>query len=295
MSTPNTQRPGTKGRPDIAHAMLGRQLRVLRESRRVSRAAAERHIGGSHSKISRIESGRTGVKEDDLDRLLDLYGVNDPKERQAMLELTCRLNHRQWWQAHSEILGGWFCSYLVFESIAEYIRTYEVRFIPGLLQTRAYAEAVVRLHYHNEDEVRRRVEARMLRQEVLLRQGTPRLWAVVDEAALYEQIGGPDVMRQQIDFLAQVAAKPQLHIQVLPSGAAGRVGIGNSFSMLRLRLKNLSDVVYLEHIGSALFLENPDDLDPYKIAMTRLSLAAGKAEETTDALRNARGRHSQAR
>ena len=291
MSTPNIQRPGTTGRPDIAHAMLGRQLRVLQESRRISRAAAERHIGGSHSKISRIESGRTGVKEADLDRLLDLYGVIDLKERQAMLELTSRLNHRQWWHAHGEVLGGWFCSYLVFESIAEYIRTYEVRFIPGLLQTRAYAEAVVRLHYDDEAEVRRRVDARMHRQQVLLQQGTPKLWAVVDEAALSEQIGGPAVMRQQIDFLAHIAEKRQVHIQVLPSGAAGRVGIGNSFSMLRLRLKSLSDIVYLEHIGSALFLENPDDLDPYKLAMSRLIVAARKADTTVDALRDARNKH----
>ena len=271
MSTPQTHRPGTNGRPDTAHAMLGRQLRLLRASRRISRASAERHIGGSHSKISRIESGRTGVKETDLDRLLDLYEVTDHKERHAMLELTGRLNHRQWWHTHSEVLGGWFCSYLVFESIAEYIRTYEVRFIPGLLQTRAYAEAVVRRQYDNEAVISQRVDARMQRQQVLLQRGTPRLWAVVDEAALYEQIGGPAVMREQIDFLAQVAELPQVHIQILPSWAAGQAGIGDSFSMLRLRMKGLSDVVYLEHIGSALFLEHPDDLDPYKIAMTRLS------------------------
>jgi hypothetical protein len=119
------------------------------------------------------------------------------------------------------------------------------------------------------------------------------LWAVVDEAALYEQIGGPAVMREQIDFLAQVAELPHVHIQILPSGAAGQVGIGNSFSMLRLRMTGLSDVVYLEHIGSALFLEHPDDLDPYKIAMTRLSIAAGKAHETAEKLRNARDRHRQ--
>src|SRR4051812_3863925 len=146
-----------------------------------------------------------------------------------MLELTCRLNHRQWWHAHSEVLGGLFCSYLIFESIAEYIRTYEVRFIPGLLLTRAYSEAVVRMHYNDKDEISRRVDTRMRRQEMLLQRGTPRLWAVVDEAALSEQIGGAAVMREQIDFLDQVAERPPVHIQVLPSGAAGQVGIGTPF------------------------------------------------------------------
>lgn len=288
MLTTRTPRPGTKGRPDHAHAMLGRQLRVLRESRDVSRETAGRHIGGSPSKISRMESGHTGVKETDLERLLTLYGVTDARERRAMLELTCHLNNRQWWYAYSDILRGWFCSYLVLESIAEYIRTYEVRFIPGLLQTRAYADAVVRLHYTDETEIGRRVDARMHRQRKLLTQGRPRLWAVVDEAALYEHIADPAIMREQINFLLHAATLPQVHLQVLPSGAAGRVGIGDSFSMLRLRMSCLSDVVYLEHIGSAYFLENPDDLDPYKIAMNRLSIAATKPSDAVTALERAR-------
>ena len=279
----------------MTHAMLGAQLRVLRESQRISRGTAGRRIGGSESKISRIECGRIGVKEGDLGALLDLYGVSDLSERQAMLQLACRLNHQQWWHPHRETLGGWFCSYLVLESIAEHIRTYEVRFIPGLLQTPAYAEAVVRPHYDDEAQVRRRVEVRMQRQRTLLRPGGPRLWAVVDEAALYEQIASPQVMREQIEFLLRVTGNPQVHLQVLPAGAAGRVGVGNSFSLLRLRLSSLADVIYLEHIGSALFLHTFDELDPYKIAMSRLAVAARQAPETADILRRALRRHGPAR
>lgn len=288
MFTTAAPRAEVPSRPDDAHAMLGRQLRVLRETRGVSRSTAGRRIGGSESKISRIECGRIGVKEADLHALLDLYDVTDARQRQAMLELTCRLSHQQWWHPYRDTLGGWFCSYLVLESIAEYIRTYEVRFIPGLLQTRAYAEAVVRLHYTDETEVRRRVDARMHRQQMLLQPGAPRLWAVVDQAALHEQIAAPGVMRDQIDFLIRAAANPQVHLQVLPTGAAGRVGIGNSFSMLRLRMSSLPDVVYLEHIGSALFLQKVNELDPYKIAMNRIGVAAGAPAVTAAALTNAR-------
>jgi transcriptional regulator with XRE-family HTH domain len=280
--------PVARNRPDAAHALLGSQLRVLREARGLAPEDARRCIGGSLSKISRVELGRIGVKDDDLDRLLTLYGVTNAQERQAMLRLSCRLNAAQWWDSYSDILPGWFRSYLVLESIAEYIRTYEVRFIPGLLQTAAYAEAVIRLHYRDEAEIRRRVEVRMQRQQMLLRPGAAKLWAVVDEAALYEQIAGRAAMREQVDYLLDMATRPNVPIQILPTGHAGRVGIGNSFSMLRLRMHNLSDVVYLEHIGSALFLKDRNELDPYTIAMNRLAVASANPNVTVKKLQAAR-------
>jgi transcriptional regulator with XRE-family HTH domain len=287
MSETTTSRSMPKGRPDEAHEMLGRQMRYLREARRVSPAVAGRHIGTTASKISRIERGRVKIKEDDLLGLLDLYGVPGQAELQAMLEFACRLNSRQWWQKDGTELDGWFCSYLVLESIAEYIRTYEVRFIPGLLQTPAYAEAVIRRRYTNEDEIRRRVDVRMRRQRMVLEAKTPRLWALVDKAALEEDWAGEHVMREQIEFLLRTAEQRSAVIQVLPSGAGGRAGIGNSFSLLRLRVQNLSDVVYLEHIDSALFLESPGKSDPYRSAIELLSIEAGEPEDTTSQLEKA--------
>ena len=280
MPTILTTQTGATGRPDVAHELLGRQLRRLREHNGIKQEAASAYIDGSPSKISRMELGRTGVSDTDLDRLLTLYGVNDTRERQALLELTRRLNDRSRWHAYSDVLPGWLSSYLVLESVAQHVRTYEVRFIPGLLQTEAYAEAVIRRHYSDAAEVRRRVDVRMQRQRMVLEQGAPMLWAIVDEAALRQPIGSPDVMEQQIEFLIHATKYPNVRIQVLPTGEGGNAGIGNSFSMLRLRVNSISDVVYLEHIESAVFLGSPAESDPYKLAMNRLSVAASKPQET---------------
>lgn len=281
-----------KGRPNEAHQILGRQLRHFRETRDITAAAAGRAIGASESKISRIECGKSRISDDDLHRLLEFYQVADREERRALLEFASRLARGRWWDDYSAVLDGWFCSYLVLESIAQHIRTYEVRYVPGLLQTRAYAEAVVRLHPGDEDEIRRRIEVRRERQRMLLERGQPRLWAVVDraaldEAALPDGVSGPDVMREQIEFLIEAADRPHVTIQVLPWGMGARLGIDNSFSLLRLRLRELSDVAYLEHIGDAYFLDDPNRADRYEIAMNRLTLAAGTPAESVEALKEA--------
>jgi transcriptional regulator with XRE-family HTH domain len=276
-----------QGRPNEAHEMLGRQLRSLREAKNIAASVAGRHINGSASKISRMEGGRTNVKEQDLYHLLTLYGLTDPDQRHAMLRFACALNNKQWWDADRKVLGGWFCSYLTLESISQSIRTYEVRFIPGLLQTEAYAEAVVRRRYTDEAEIRRRVKVRMRRQRTVLDGGTTSLWALVDRAALDEGFAGPAVMRQQIEFLIEADRRPNVTIQVLPSGAGGHVGIGNSFSILRLPLTGLTDVVYLEHIDDALFRDGADKSDPYRLAMTKLAADAGEPQDTVSQLKQA--------
>ncbi|MEU8606778.1 helix-turn-helix transcriptional regulator [Actinoplanes sp. NPDC048791] len=290
MSTILTSQPSAKGRPDDAREVLGRRLRSLREAKGLTPIEAGRHIGGSGSKISRIEWGRIKAKADDVYQLLFLYGVTDPHERKALLELARRLETRQWWDAYGDLLDGWFCSYLVLESIAQHIRTYEVRFVPGLLQTPAYAEAVIRLHHTDPDQVRRRVDVRMQRQHALLNNKTPQLWAVIDQAALAEAalpdgIAGPKVMRDQIAFLEKAIQHRNVNIQILRPGAGGRVGVATSFSLLRN--KGLPDVAYLEHIGSAFFLDDPTVSEPYEITMSRLAVAAGRPEDTPQILTEA--------
>jgi hypothetical protein len=276
------------GRPDIARQLLGGHLRRLREASGVSRAQASRHIAGSESKISRMELGRIGVKDTNLDLLLTLYGVDDRRQRTAVHELARRLNDPQGWHAHTDVLAGWFCSYLVLESVAQHIRTYEVRFIPGLLQTEAYAEAVIRLRHRADAEIRRRIDVRLQRQRMVLAPGGPLLWAIVDEAALYEKIGSAHVMQEQIEFLIHATRTyPNVRIQILPRGEGGHTGVGNSFSMLRLRIDGLSDVVYLEQIESALFLDSPAESDPYDIAMNRLGIMASRPQDTTAILERA--------
>jgi hypothetical protein len=204
--------------------------------------------------------GRTRVKNDDLDALLNLYGVMQEVDRRAMLGFARKLSQPQWWHDYGDVVSGWLRSYLVLESVTDRIRTYEAQFIPGLLQTPAYAEALVSKHYPSA-RLRRRVEVRQRRRQMLLDPQLrtravngavdPWLWAIIDESALGERIGAPGVMREQIDFLIHATVHLNVRIQVLPSGTAGLTGVGNSFSLLRLRTRLLPDVVSLLNTSPA--------------------------------------------
>src|SRR5436305_526778 len=162
------QEGGAAGGPTVLRILLGTQLRRLREAKGVTREDAGWEIRGSESKISRMELGRVGFKERDVADLLTLYGVHDPTERDALLNLARQANNPGWWHRYSDVLPTWFQSYLGLESSAALIRTYEVQFVPGLLQTPDYARAVIQLGHRRAptDEVDRRVSVRMTRQEV---------------------------------------------------------------------------------------------------------------------------------
>ena len=266
----------TYGRPEQVLQILGGQLRFLREARGVSREDAARHIGADPSKVSRIEGGKVRSKTDEFEQLLQFYEV-PVAERSGMVDIMSRANAPQWWDRHSSVLTNWLCSYLVFESAAVSIRTYEVHFIPGLLQTAAYAEASIRLWHPNDAEVRRRVDVRAERRRMLLSERRV-LWAVVDEAALRRQIGGAKVMREQLEFLVRASALPNVQIQILPVGSDA--GVGNSFSILRLPTTHLLDVVYLEQMDSAQFFSERNRCDPYLAAMERICAAAREPAQT---------------
>ena len=184
---------GTRaGGPTVQRLVLGGQLHRLRESRGISAEQAAEAIRGSHSKISRMEHGRVGFKERDVGDLLTLYGVTDGEERAALLNLAREANTPGWWHAYSDILPTWLEAYVGLEAAASVIRTYEVQFVPGLLQTEDYARALIRQgSAASEDEIHRRTELRVSRQEVLRGPNPPQLWAVVDEGALRRPVGGP--------------------------------------------------------------------------------------------------------
>lgn len=281
--------PVPAGHLGVARRLLGSRLRALREKKKISRPDAAQHIGSSAPTISRIELGQVAVKERDLERLLDLYGVTDPSQRLAYLKLAHQLSARPWWHPHKDLLAGWLCSYLALESVADQIRTYENRFIPGLLQTRTYAETVIRQDGARGHDLDRRVDVRMNRQQRILERKAA-LWAVVDEATLTNQTAGPAVMREQIDFLISMAGaeRREVSIQVLPVEKSAIAAAAHSFSILRLRIHDLQDVVYLEQLNSALFLDGPSDCDPYNTAWSRLTVEANKPGETVELLQKAR-------
>ncbi|MET8360097.1 helix-turn-helix transcriptional regulator [Micromonospora sp. NPDC005171] len=272
--------------PTVLRMLLGAQLRRLRESSGVTREGAGWEIRSSESKISRMELGRVGFKERDVADLLTLYGVTEEQERDALLKLARDANSPGWWHRYGDVLPSWFQSYLGLEAAAALIRSYEVQFVPGLLQTREYARAVVLLGHGAADpgEIDRRVALRMQRQQLLQRENPPQLWAVVDEAALRRPIGGAEVMRGQLTALIEATKSPHIRLQVIPFAAGGHAAAGGAFTILRFGDQELPDIVYIEQLTSAIYLDKRDDLDYYAVAMERLCVEAEPPERTAEIL-----------
>ena len=260
--------------PSVLRILLGAQLRRLRESKGITLEEAGDVIRASHSKISRLESGRVGFKDRDVVDLFAHYGVTNPAQIQALREIAVRANSRGWWSDYSDILPSWFEEYISLEQAAIEIRGYEVQFVPGLLQTADYARAVTLLGYSNPKEISRRVSLRLARQARLSAAEPVRLGMVLDEATLIRPIGGISVMRAQLNHLIEMSQRPNVTIQILPFKAGGHAAAGGPFSVLHFAENDLSDVVYLEQLATAQYLEKPDLVRKYLGVMERLRLEA---------------------
>jgi transcriptional regulator with XRE-family HTH domain len=278
---PGAELPSSLFRPPRADAtvlrmLLGSQLRRLREAAGVTPDRAGYEIRASRSKISRMENGRVSFKDRDIVDLLALYGVTSDEAKQATLKLARQANMPGWWAKYGDILPDWFEMYLGLEASASIIRSFELQFVHGLFQTRDYARAVTAIGQKAAppDEIERRVALRMKRQELHAEPEPPKVWAVMDEAVLRRPVGGRRVMRAQLHHLAEVSAMPHVTLQVLPFGLGGHAGEGGSFTILRFDEPDLPDVVYMEHLTSALYLEARSDVDHYMEVMNRLSADA---------------------
>ena len=280
--------PGSTSGPTALRILLGAHLRRLREAQGVSREDAGWEIRASESKISRMELGRVGFKERDIADLLSLYGVDDEEERERLLALARQANTPGWWHRYGDVLPNWFQSYLGLEAWAALIRTYEVQFVPGLLQTEDYARAVVLLGHGRarSEEIDRRVAVRIQRQAILDHADPIKLWAVVDEAVLRRPIGGTQIMRAQLEALLEAAARPNVRLQIVPFDAGGHSAAGGAFTILRFPDQELPDVVYIEQLTSALYLDKRDDVEHYLDAMERLCVEADPPTRAPDTLRN---------
>ncbi len=273
---------GPHAGPTALRMVLGTHLRRLREDRGITRDAAGWEIRASESKISRMELGRVGFKERDVADLLTLYGVTNEAEREALLDMCRRANEPGWWHRDTELLPSWFQSYLGLEAAASLIRSYEIQFVPGLLQTPDYARAVIRLANAKApaEEIDRRVDLRMKRQELLVRDSAPTLWSVIDEAALRRPIGGNAVMASQIAALVDATKMPNVRVQVIPFAVGGHAAAGGAFSILRFPEPDLADTVYVEQLTSALYLDKREDVEVYVATMEQLSVQARPPDET---------------
>jgi hypothetical protein len=285
--TTGGEAPGSGGGPTVLRMLLGAHLRRLREAQGVSREDAGWEIRASESKISRMELGRVSFKERDVEDLLTLYGQVDTDERERLLALGRQANTPGWWHRYGDVLPNWFQSYLGLEAAASLIRTYEVQFVPGLLQTADYARSVVLLGHGRAktEEIDRRVDLRMRRQKILDRPDPVQLWAVIDEAVLRRPVGSRATMRGQIQALIDATQRTSVHLQVLPFQVGGHSAAGGAFSILRFPDQELPDIVYVEQLSSALYLDKRDDVELYVDAMERLCVEADQPERAPDTLR----------
>jgi transcriptional regulator with XRE-family HTH domain len=284
---PEGPRPSDQGGPTVVRIMLGTQLRRLREAAGISRHQAGDAIRASHAKISRLELGRVGFKQRDLTDLLTLYGVTDPAERAGLLSLVDRSNVRGWWQQDGDLLPNWFENYLRLEQEACYIRTYQVQFVPGLLQTEDYARRVILAGHGAESafEVDRRVQLRMNRQKMLTEPGGPQFWAVLDEAAVRRPFGSREVMRSQLRHLVAMTELPNVTVQLLPFSVGSHAAAGGPFTVLRFAEPDLPDVVYLEQLNSAVYVDKRSDVEDYLGVMEQVSVQALPPARSKDMIR----------
>ncbi|MFI9648211.1 helix-turn-helix domain-containing protein [Streptomyces sp. NPDC052040] len=265
----------TEPAPTLLKMLVGVQLAGIREDAGLSQEQAARALGFSPAKLSRIEAGkgRRPPTEGDVRALLELYGAAD-YEAAVLVKLLQRAGEPGWWQRYDKrLMPEWFDRLVGLQEAAVAIRTFEIQYVPGLLQTPAYTRAVVErgLPCAPGAEVERRVELRTRRRELLHRPEPPRLWAVLDESVLMRILGGHEVMREQMEHLVEAAQLPHVTVQIVPLDVTTASAPAIPVTYLRFGGLDLPDIVYLEHIRSANFLEDPDETEEYRMVLDRLA------------------------
>jgi transcriptional regulator with XRE-family HTH domain len=269
--------------PTARRRRLATALRQLREERSLSAAQVARTVGWSESKVSRIETGRTGIRSDDLDRLLDAYEVGQEMHT-ALHTLRRQASHRGWWNSYSDALPSWFQSYVGLEDGAKSVMIYQNQLVPGLMQTDEYATAVIRAHRPSvePDEIERQLAARATRQSLLKRSDPLEVWAVLDEAVLRRKVGGAAMMRAQLHRLREIAALPSVTLQVLPFDHGAHASMGTSFYRLKFPEQGDTDIIYIEDLTSSQYLEEPADIERYTLVIDHLRASALSPEASAD-------------
>ncbi|MFJ6982937.1 MULTISPECIES: helix-turn-helix domain-containing protein [unclassified Streptomyces] len=276
--------------PTLLKMLVGVQLAGMREDAGLAQEQAARRLGFSPAKLSRIEAGkgRRPPTENDVRALLALYGAEE-YEASVLLQLLRQAGEPGWWQRYDKrLMPEWFDRLVGLQEAATAIRTFEIQYVPGLLQVPAYTRAVVErgLPSAPAREIERRVELRTRRTQLLARPDAPRLWAVVDESVLLRVLGGPGVMRDQLAHLVEMAALPHVTVQIVPLDVTHASAPGIPVTYLRFGGSDLPDVVYLEQIRSAQFLEDRDETEEYRVTLDRLADEALNPRESLARLRD---------
>ncbi|MDI5963219.1 helix-turn-helix transcriptional regulator [Streptomyces sp. SL13] len=268
--------------PTVLRVVLGKRLADLREKAAIGYEQAARALDVTHATIRRMEKAEVGLKLPYVEKLLTTYGVTDPDEVEGFLTLAREANRPGWWHRYRDVLPEWFSAFVSLEGEARVIRAYEPHYVPGLLQTEDYARAVLRAGSPNApaEAVERGLSLRLERQALLTRENPPLLWVVVDETVLRRPIGGPDVMRAQVDRLIEACAMPNVRLQIMPFSAGPHSAMYGPFHIFRFEIQELPDMVCAESLVGAVYFDERDDVSTFLEALDRMSAQAAPAHST---------------
>ncbi|MFI9148979.1 helix-turn-helix transcriptional regulator [Streptomyces sp. NPDC053367] len=276
--------------PTVGQLVLGRRLLDLREQAGLKREEAARVLRVAPATVRRMEMAEVSLKIPYLQLLLKAYGVPDD-EAEAFVHLAEEANRPGWWQRFHDVLPGWFSMHVSLEGAASLIRSYEPHFVPGLLQTEDYARGVMlsgAVGQTRPDDIERHVALRMQRQGLLTREGAPRFWVVMDETVLRRPVGGPEVMRAQIDRLLEATKLPNVTLQVVPFATGPHPGTYGPFVLFRFAVPELPDMVYSEYLTGAVYLDARTEVATHLEVMDRMAAQAATAHRTKEILRDLR-------
>ena len=269
--------------PTVRRRRLRYELRRLRDEHGLTIEQVQERSGGDIKapSISRWENGERSIRPTDLRLLLDIYDVHSER-REALLTLSRQAKERGWWQSYAAAIPEWFQIYVGLEAEAARIHEYAAELVPGLLQTAEYYRAFLRTApaAGSEEEISRKIEVRLARQERLTGDDPAEYWAVLNEAVIRRAVGGAEVMRGQLDHIAEVAELPHVNVQVLPFGAGAHPAMDGAFSIMGFPEAPDPDVVYLENQAGSLYLEEEPEIDRYARMFSHLIAKALDPEES---------------
>jgi transcriptional regulator with XRE-family HTH domain len=265
--------------PTVRRRRLAIELRRLREEAGLTIERVADALECSDSKISRIETAQVAASPRDVRDMLDLYGMSGER-RDELVQVAREARQKGWWHAYRDV--EFVGSYIGLEAAASSIRIYEALLIPGLLQTRQYAGAILRALRPDlpPEQLERRVELRVARQAILVQDEPPAFWGILDEAVVRRTIGGRQLMREQLQRLVETAEAPNVTLQILPFAAGEHAGLDGTFTILSFPEPADPDVVHVEHITSELYLERADELYRYALAFDHLRATALKPSDS---------------
>ncbi|MET8683595.1 helix-turn-helix transcriptional regulator [Streptomyces sp. NPDC004732] len=277
-------------RPTVRRRKVGSEFRRLREAAGVKSEEAAERIGGDKSKISRQENGRQGISKLEAEALLTLYGVEDQRLRTALITMAREGRRKGWWAQYGDVLPVGFQERLAIESDAVRILAFQPLLVPGLLQTREYAEVSIRgveKKNASEDEIKVLLAVRQTRQEILKGEAAPQYVCVLDEAVIRREVGGPAVMARQLEQLIEISDPPRLTIQIIPFSQGWHAGLDGAFSVYTYPDPMDLDVVNLDYLDGALYLEEDGPVERYQLAFDEIRAAALASRQSIEVISSA--------